>query len=731
MKSKLTEKERGLRDRNRIAERNRRESAARREIGEIPPVANPERRERTKNDFVAFCKEYGEDFSFFREWSPIHYEIAKDFEEVVLNGGKKSVAAPRGTCKTTFARWSVLWAGLQHPETHKTILYLGAVGGATKNTADFLMQQLLYNGTLAEDFPEVCYPILQYEGVKNRKLTHRGNPIDAKWSDAEIVLPTIEGSEASGSTFKFLSIGSGGIRGIDASAQGRAMRPSLVIVDDPQSDDSAKSEIQVSSMSGIIKGTVANLAGFDRKSKRRQEISIIAVCTCIAPNDLAMQLLDRSKSPDFRGSLYKRLPTMPSNMELWKQYKDIRSRSLGTKGDISEATAFYAKNQVEMDKGASSIDPTDFESRMLSGIQFGMDRWAEDEVTFWTEQQNDPTAAKYASGGFLSPLTVLKKSVETPHFHVPGESVCMTAHIDVGKHVLWYAVASWGEGLKFGHIVDYGVWPDQGVTHFRKETPNVSIQEYYDSGDESEKVQKALTDLVDIIFDQRYFVGDREFDIHKVTSLEHFKTGKPLSFLGLCGVDCSDGNYETALWNAIAKHKYRDRLMPLYGAAAKARLMRYLPLRVRESRRQGCDWICNPEGRSRILSGATPITSLKYDANTFKTQVDSMLLAPCDADGTMTLFHGNWTDLSMFADQMCSEGYRQSRIGSNVYNVWQMKKPQVADNDLFDCIVANAAMASFVGISHEAASLPSPPKRSVNFSEAMNNRSSTKGVGWR
>jgi len=252
VQNKRTARERYVDYTESVARKKREKSLVERDIGEIPAPVDPARRERTKNDFIAFCKEYGGEVSFFRDWQTVHYEVASDIQDVILSGGKKAIAAPRGMFKSTFLRWAVLFAMLQHPQRHKTVVYLGAVGGATLRTRKFILAQLRHNKTIQADFPEVCYPIELYNGIKQRRLTYNDVPVEASWSNTEIVFPTLAGYETSGSIVMFLSIGSEGIRGADHTSEAFAIRPSLVVIDDPQSDMSANSVSMVKGMHGIV-----------------------------------------------------------------------------------------------------------------------------------------------------------------------------------------------------------------------------------------------------------------------------------------------------------------------------------------------------------------------------------------------------------------------------------------------------------------------------------------------
>lgn len=93
------------------------------------------------------------------------------------------------------------------------------------------------------------------------------------------MLPTITGSAASGAILKVAGI-TGRIRGMKhQAAEGDSFRPDLVILDDPQTDESARSLSQCQGRESILAGAVLGLAGPGRK------ISGIMPCTVIRPGD--------------------------------------------------------------------------------------------------------------------------------------------------------------------------------------------------------------------------------------------------------------------------------------------------------------------------------------------------------------------------------------------------------------------------------------------------------------
>jgi hypothetical protein len=119
------------------------------------------------------------------------------------------------------------------------------------------------------------------------------------------VLPTIAGSPASGIIVRVAGI-TGRVRGMKFKrADGRSVRPSLVIIDDPQTSESAGSLEQTRKRVRVLAGDILGLAG------PGQKISGIMPCTIIRPGDMAEQILDREKHPEWNGERTKLLYEYP------------------------------------------------------------------------------------------------------------------------------------------------------------------------------------------------------------------------------------------------------------------------------------------------------------------------------------------------------------------------------------------------------------------------------------
>src|SRR5204863_429248 len=95
------------------------QSVAGRDIGEIPPVTDPARRDSCRRDFRLFCETY---FSavFALAWSPDHLKVISIIENSVLEGGLFAVAMPRGSGKTSLATCAADFVLIDDPQTDES-----------------------------------------------------------------------------------------------------------------------------------------------------------------------------------------------------------------------------------------------------------------------------------------------------------------------------------------------------------------------------------------------------------------------------------------------------------------------------------------------------------------------------------------------------------------------------------------------------------------------------------
>ncbi|MEO0513576.1 MAG: hypothetical protein AAF108_11910, partial [Planctomycetota bacterium] len=336
--------------RERARARNAAMSLSGRDIGELPEVEDAARKDRARGDFRFFCEAYFPQ-TFHLRWSADHLKVIAKIEQAVLEGGLFAMAMPRGSGKTSLCETACLWAMLYG---HRGFVAL--IGSDEEHAADMLdsiKAELENSELLAADFPEVCHPIRSLEGITQRAAgqLYQGRQTHIGWTAKEIVLPTIEGSAASGAIIRVAGI-TGRIRGMKFKrADGQSARPSLVLIDDPQTDESARSPSQCANRERVLAGAVLGLAGPGEK------IAGLMTLTVVRPEDLADRLLDRDKHPQWQGERTKMVYAFPDDEALWAKYAETRADGLRADKGLAAATRFYKRNRKAMDRGAEIAWP--------------------------------------------------------------------------------------------------------------------------------------------------------------------------------------------------------------------------------------------------------------------------------------------------------------------------------------------------------------------------------------
>jgi len=262
----------------------------------------------------------------------------------------------------------------------------------------------------------------------------------------------------------------GNIRGaIHTRATGESIRPSLVIIDDPQTDQSARSPSQCAQRESVISGAVLNLAGPGRK------IAGLMTLTVVVPGDMADRILDRDRHPQWQGERTRMVYAFPANERLWAEYARIRADSLRNDGDGHEATAFYIAHREEMDRGAVVAWPARHNPDEVSAVQHAMNLKLQDEAAFFAEYQNEPIPESQGDGGMLAAEQIAAKVSGLRRGEVPVGANHLTAFVDVQGAVLYWMVCGWEDDFT-GAVLDYGTYPDQRRGYFTLKDARRTLQ---------------------------------------------------------------------------------------------------------------------------------------------------------------------------------------------------------------------------------------------------------------
>jgi hypothetical protein len=673
---------------DRVGRRSRAISAAGRDIGAIPPVADVDRRRRAEDCFRAFCESYFPE-SFNLAWSPDHLTVIAAIERVVIHNDTIAIAMPRGSGKTTLSIAAVLWATLNRH--HRFVMLIGSTASHARKLLTNLKTQLATNDALLADYPEVSYPIRALEGEARRcgGQHQHGSPTRIEWTSDQLVLPTIAGSAASGAVVRVAGI-EGNIRGPQhITPEGETIRPTLAVIDDPQTDESAKSPLQCDARLGTIRGAIAGMAG------PGQRTAMIVPCTVIVEGDLADQLLDREKNPQWQGQRTKLIYAMPTAEDLWEQYRELREASFRKGGRGDEATEFYRAHQSAMKVGAQVAWPERFNrDDEIDALQHAMNIYFDNPVAFAAEYQNEPVRQQKNQGGERPEIRVMEmKIVGTPRGQAPQHAERLTAFIDVQAKLLWWMVVGWRPGLG-GHVIDYGSWPDQGRAYFTKRDAKRTYARELPGQAFEAQLYRALQTLADAILGRAWVRDDgAELRVER------------------CFIDAGWGKSTDLVFQFCRESAHAAVLMPSKGDGLRAQDTPLPERKPRPGVRVGHHWqIQRPDQRA--------IAHCFYDTNRWKSTVHERLRTPTGDPSALTLCAAaSKSEHRMLLDHLAAEIPTPTTARGRSVDIWAQLPNR--DNDLLDCLIGNAVAASTLGVEvvGQQARTPNrpPPRRDYRF----------------
>ena len=641
------------------------QSLAGRDIGELPEVENPERKESCRTDFRKFCETYFPEV-YVLAWSEDHLRAIAKIEKAVLKGGLFALAMSRGSGKSSLTETAAIWAMLYgHREF---VVVVGASESAALEILDSIKTELEVNEHLAADFPEVAFPIRCLDGIANRCAgqLYKGERTRITWTSNEIVLPTIAGAKSSGVLVRVAGI-TGRIRGMKyKKPDGRTIRPEFVIIDDPQTSESAGSVEQTRKRVRVLAGDILGLAGPGRK------ISGIMPCTVIRPGDMAEQILDKSKHPEWNGERCKMLYQFPKNEELWNKYADLRADELRERGTFEEATAFYAAHREAMDEGAVVSWPARYNYDEISAVQHAMNLKLTDEAAFWAEYQNDPLPEDLGTEEQLTVDGIANKLNGHSQRGVPASANHITMFIDIQKTLLFFVVCAWDDDFT-GYVIDYGTWPDQRLRFFTLDDANPTLQQKFPHAGMEGCVYGGLKKLTEDYL-------SREFTRDDGAAMR----------IERCIIDANWGQSTEVVYQFCREAQFANVILPSHGKYIGASSKPMSDYKKAVGDRVGHNW------RIPNIRGKRAVRHVIYDTNYWKSFIASRILTSMGDRGCLSLWGRETERHILFAEHLTAE-YRVKTEGrGRCVDEWKMR-PEAHDNHWFDGIVGCAVAASMCG----------------------------------
>lgn len=606
---------------------------------------------------------------------------------------------PRGFAKTTISENSAIWATIYGHRRFVPIF--AADAGAAETNIESIKLELAENDLLMDDFPEVCHAIRALEGKPQRCLsqTHEGQQTHIGWRADTIILPTIPGSVASGAILTACGI-TGASRGMKHKRpDGTQQRPDFVILDDPQTDESAGTPLQVAKRLDIIRKSILKLGGHDRK------IAAVMNATVIRTGDLIEQVLDPKKFPSWQGERVKMVRKWSDAHEtLWlTEYARLRNTyDADVLGDQQrahrEATEFYRANREKMDAGCSVSWEHCFDSSCeLSAIQHAYNSLIDDgEEVFASECQNQPLQAKVDDDELrLHADDIAAKTNGAARGVLPIEASRVVAFIDPKKDLLYWTVLAFADGFS-GWVVDYGTFPDQKRAYFSSRSPRFKLGKAV-AGDSWEAVLYAGLDAT----------------VNMLVARQWKRTDGTVFPLERCLIDHGWGDAADTVDLFCRQSTHATILLPSKGIYCGAASRPFNDLAPKPGERRGMAW------RIPVSTAKGTGRQVLFDSNWWKTFVVNRFKTPMGGRGCLSLFGDKPEPHRLFADHQVSE--LPVAVDAKGRRVVEWRQQVGVDNDWLDSVVGCHVAASVQGVAlHERAK---PTKRKViTFAEAAKTR---------
>lgn len=675
--------ERKERERKRQAELSQRG----RDIGPIPEIIDIARRESCRFDLKRFCQTYNP-VAFKLGWSDDHLTVLRKIEQAVLHGGMFAFAMPRGFGKSTICRMACLWA-VSYCHTR----YAFVIGANADKAIDNLdgVRKFMLMPLYAADFPEIAIAFHALGGVANRASGQlcMGKNTGIRAEKEKLILPTVPPPEnwpsdwplsidgmvpTSSSIISVSGLTGEGIRGsLHTTDAGEMVRPGVVLLDDPQTDESARNPNQNDKRENLINGAVLGMEGED------EPLSVIMPCTVIQPDDMVDRILDRKRNPLWRGERSGILRSMPTNIEKWEEYAEVYYRCNDKDPrDFTEANEWYTKHRKKLDEGAEASWPQK-KRGCVSAIQFAMNKYfTHKDRAFFAEYMNQPLADQADGITILEPLDVMQRVNGYARRMIPDDCAFLVGMIDVHDDLLYWSVAAFEQDFT-GFCVDYDTWPKQSVPYFLKRQARSTLTKKYRGISVEDAVGRGIADLLDQLF---------QTDWKKLDGTE-----VPLSTLLV------DQGYEKTRKNvesAVRRSDYTDRVIMSTGVGITANKtplhMGYDSPKKRRSKRilrhGGLqEWSIRKEDGIRRLS---------FDTNHWKTFLHTRMLQGVGSPTAFSLWGKNPTTHQNLAEHLTAESPTpKDAIGGRKMIEWSPKPGR--DNHWLDTVVGGMVASSIEG----------------------------------
>lgn len=650
-------------NRAKAAQYSRERSESVKEIGPLPSVSDVRRKEKCRNSLLDFMLEYGGNpkaalgYVFVNPFCDEQIALIRSVEDVLKHGGEMSLCIFRGAGKTTICEWGLFWAvayGWQ-----KFALAVAANTSMARRIVSNIRKMIDDNELIQADFPEICWPIQKLERVTQRARAQLldGEPTQMKITADMVQFARVKDSPSSGTII--MAVGAeASFRGLREGAQ----RPTVVLIDDPQTNKSANSKTQTETRWENITTSMKGLAG------PGVQLAMMATITVIKKGDLAERILEK-----WGGKRYGILRKMPSNMDAWAEYAEVVEHNRLAIGSIEERNRlnneYYIEHRDVLDAGAEAAWETNYSASEVSAIQHAMNLYLFDERAFWSEYMNLPQNSDVEAENLTPADLVRKIRPDLKKGIVPQSAQVVTVGIDVQKTCFYWLAVAWSEDFS-GHVLEAGRFP-KGQQKLESLYPGAGFEEQIENG---------LAELANILKEK----------VYRSETGDTFGIGKAI-------VDANWGICRDNVKKICKQTRPLKWLEPTTGWG-KGPNSRFFGTSKVIGEQRGPEWRKLPLERGGIVRYYT------YNTNWWKSFARLRIQAGINARSTLTFYAGTPADHDRLFTHLLGETSSKLAGQYGVIDQWVLTPGQ--PNHWWDCLVMAAVAASASGVKMPDVKVP-------------------------
>ena len=630
---------------------------AERDLGPLPPVADVKKRRQAKNSLLYFLRQFLPEW-FKKEFSSAHKDMIARIERSILTGTKFAYAFPRGFGKTSVMLASMIWAVLNGHS--RCVVYIASSDSSAAKAIKIIYNKLRKSELLRSCYPElVCLWKLDGETKRQNGQTVEGVKTEVRYVPGETLeMPQLAGVESAGAKILATSIESK-FRGILDDAGGDLIRPDLVVLDDLQTDEAARSPNQIAKIMNTIDQGVYGLREFGGK------MAMFFIGTVIAKGDLCETFLDHDLNPTWRGVRRPAVESMPKNLQLWETgYRQAWLQSIELDDNYETAKRYYRANRQALEEGAKALWPANIPDDCVSNLECLMRIYLEKPKTFFSEYQLEPQVEVNDSDQIiLHPANL----THLPRYVVPGWATQLVAGVDVGKYMASYVVLAVKKSDFTAAVVDYGTFPEQSTIDFKYKL----AQNRWGGTTEKTEPQLIKKGLLSLVYTLRKRWRREDGNTMLVNQM------------------LIDRGYQPFVIKDVCQEQHVPYILPVKGYGSSPTRMQLSEWKPKAGIEKGDNFIIDNNDKQYG-------TYVHVDTNHWKTVLSQIVKLDGIAAGSLRLFGDEPGRHAMFYRHLQSEYPIEVTARGLTINEWRPVR-QNEDNHLLDALLYAYVAASIAG----------------------------------